>query len=600
MDPLTVQSSAVSFLRRWRELSAGPTALRRITVAITATFTVETLLPTLGCFLAQQGLLATFVVAPFGQVYPSLLDPMSELRTARADVTLLLGRVEDLCSRALAELALLDPDAVSHARQEAHQEIARLGDAILAFERATPGALLVGTLPPPMAPPLGVLDASHPASQGQLVRELNLQLWSALQQSRQARLVDVAGAVSLVGAERAWDPRMALLAGCPFSATGLRYLGQCIARSIAALFVAPAKVVVVDLDNTLWGGVVGEEGPAGLALGPTGLGAAFVAFQEALLALRAQGVLLAVASKNNEADAFEVLDQHPGMRLRRSDLAAYRIGWQAKSQSLRELAQELALGLESFVLIDDSPSECAEVRSVLPEVTVLELPSDPARYVEALRSLTALDRMALTKEDRSRATMVQADKARSALLAAAPSDDAEGLRKHLRSLELSVVVRRLRADDVERAAQLTQKTNQFNLTTVRRASAEVESLRRDPSWRLYALEAHDRFGDYGTTGLAFARQAGPDEWDLDTLLLSCRVLGRGVETALLGALVSDLGLAGARRLTGRFIPTAKNAPARDFFARHGFEAHPGERWVREPLLGPLLDAAHITVRLETT
>jgi FkbH-like protein len=600
-EPLTPESSTGVFQRRWREVSAQPGSLRPVSIAVTASFTVDTLLPYLGGLLAQRGLYARFTVAPFGQIYQSLLDPSSEVRTAEAEVTLVLARLEDLCARPLAELALLDPDRLGQARADVHAEIERLCSALGAFEAATAGTLLVGTLPSPPSTPLGVLDASHPASLVQLGRECNVALWNAAHRRRRLRLIDVDQVIAELGAAKAWDARMAVLAGCPLSTAALRHLAAHLTRAIAALFVPAAKVVVLDLDNTLWGGIVGEDGPGGIAIGTSGLGAAFAAFQDALLALRAQGVLLAIASKNNEADAFEVFDNHPGMRIRRDHLAAHRISWQSKSESLRALAAELSLGVDSFVFIDDSPTECAEVRSVLPEVTVVQLPQDPARYVEVLRAVPQLDRMTLTDEDRMRAAAYAAEKARTAARAAAEGDP-DALRAHLRSLALVVHVRRVGDGDVARAAQLTQKTNQFNLTTIRRSEADVEAMRRDPAWRLYALDVTDRFGDYGTTGLVFAHRTDDATWDLDTVLLSCRVLGRGVESALLRVVTTDLVAAGARRLTGRLIPTKKNAPVRDFLPRHGFVATagegPGEAYVKEPLPGAPFDDAHVTAHLD--
>jgi len=603
--PLTPESSTGVFHRRWRELTDSPGSLRPVSIAVTASFTVDTLLPYLGGFLAQRGLFAKFTVAPFGQIYQSLLDPGSELRAAEADVTLILPRLEDLCARPLADLALLDPDKLVDARADVHAEIDRLCGALAAFETATAGTVLVGTLPAPPHTPLGVLDASHPASLVQLGRECNVTLWNAAQKRRRLRLIDVDQVIAELGASKAWDPRMAVLAGCPLSTAALRHLADHLTRTIAALMLPAAKVVVLDLDNTLWGGIVGEDGPGGIAIGPTGLGAAFAAFQDALLALRAQGVLLAIASKNNEADAFEVFDNHPGMRLRREHLAAHRISWQSKSESLRELAAELSLGVDSFVFVDDSPTECAEVRGVLPEVTVVQLPAEPARYVEVLRAVRQLDRMTLTDEDRMRAAAYAAEKLRTAARSAAEADP-DALRAHLRSLGLVVHVRRIGDADVARAAQLTQKTNQFNLSTIRRSEAEVEALRRDPAWRLYALDVTDRFGDYGTTGLVFAHRVDDATWDLDTVLLSCRVLGRGVESALLRVVTAELIEAGAQRLTGRLIPTKKNAPVRDFLPRHGFVPAPGaapgdgdgEAFVKQPLPGAAFDDDHVTAHLD--
>lgn len=597
MSPAKSNLSPAAIQRRWREIQAEPAGRRKISIAIAATWTLEPWLAHLGCSLAERGLLADIVVAPFGQLYPSLLDPHGTLRAARADVSLVLPRLEDLAARELAKLALLDPNDALSARAEVEAEIGRLSDAIASFEAATPGMVLVGTLPMPTSVPLGVLDASHRTSQTMLARECNVILWRKMQALRRVRLLDVDRVVARLGAERAFDARMSVLAACPWSSEGLHELAVETTRAIAALVQPSAKVIVLDLDNTLWGGIVGEDGRDAIAIGPNGLGAAFLAFQDALLALRAQGFLLAVASKNNEADAFDVFDHHSGMRLRRDHFAAHRVGWGPKSQALRELAAELSLSTDSFVFVDDDPAECAEVRAALPEVTVVQLPAEPARYVEVLRAVPQLDRMALTDEDRMRAAAYQAENARAvARKEAATTPDA--LHAYLRSLQLVAKVRRLSAADVSRAAQLTQKTNQFNLTTIRRSEAEVEALLRDAAWRLYALDVADRFGDYGTTGLVFAQRADATTWNIETLLLSCRVLGRGVENALLRAVAIDLTRAGARRLTGRWIATPKNAPARNFLAHHGFiEVHGSDLLVRA-LPGAHFDDGHITLELE--
>ncbi|HUJ58234.1 MAG TPA: hypothetical protein VLX92_07070, partial [Kofleriaceae bacterium] len=202
-------------------------------------------------------------------------------------------------------------------------------------------------------------------------------------------------------------------------------------------------------------------------------------------------------------------------------------------------------------------------------------------------------------EDRMRAAAYTAEKQRTAARAAAEHDPAL-LREHLRSLELVCSIRRVGDADVARTAQLTQKTNQFNLSTIRRSEADIEAMRRDPAWRLYALDVHDRFGEYGTTGLVFAQRTADDAWHLDTVLLSCRVLGRGVESAFLRAVTRDLVAAGARRLTSKLVPTKKNAPVREFLPQHGFSAIAGdaEGWIKEPLPGPAFDDDHITIRAD--
>jgi FkbH-like protein len=599
-EPLTSASPARTFTSRWRALCDAPGDLRRVRVAVTASFTIEPLLPFLGCFLAQRGLFADFTVAPFDQIYPSLLDPNGAL-AGGADVTLVLPRLEDLCRAPAAALASLDPEQVARGRAEAVAEIARLARAIETYEARAAGFLVVGTLPPPASTPLGVLDASHAASLGRLRDELNLALHRHVLARPSRRAFDLAEVVASVGTRRAYDARMWHLSRCPFSTELLRAAGEQLSRAIAPLFVAAAKVVVLDLDNTLWGGVVGEDGPTGIALGDGAVGSAYADFQDALLALRAQGVLLCIASKNNEADAWEVFDHHPGMRLRRGHVTAHRIGWQPKSASIAQLAKELSLGLEAFVFLDDSPVERAEVRAAHPTVLVPELPEDPASFVDFLRGLPALDRMALTEEDRARAGQYEAAKARASILeAAAQAVEPDAWAAHLRSLGLAVVVREVDDADVERVAQLTQKTNQFNLTTLRRSSAELAALRASGRHLLYGVSVTDRFGGYGLTGAAILERTDGGTYHVDTLLLSCRVLGRGVETALLAAIVPRLLEERAERLTARFVPTDKNAPASGFLRAHGFVERLDDRGFYELELPPSRrwDVSHVAISVE--
>ncbi len=556
-----------AFHAAWRAFNADHAGLREIQVAITASFSIESLLPFLGCFLAERGLFARFSIAPYNQIHQTLLDPRSAVRQGQ-DVVVVLPRLEDMSAAPLGRVRALE-SPIEPIREACLAEVDRLWSAVRELEAATHAQILVGNFPPPASTALGPFDASHPASERQIFRDANTSLWHRLDGDTRVRVFDLAGVVESVGTDASYDPRMQLVARCPFSSALLRRMGHDLARAIAPLFIAPAKVVVLDLDNTLWGGVIGEEGVAGIALGDHDVGAAFVAFQEALLALRSQGVLLAVASKNNEADAFEVFDKHPAMRITRKDLSAHRINWNDKAASLREIAEELSLGLDSFVFVDDNPVECEAIRRLLPAVRVLQLPEDPAQYVAALRGVQALDRMTITAEDRARPERQRMQQLRKIALA---TSDRIVLADHLRSLELKVDVRRMLKSDVARVAQLTQKTNQFNLTTIRRSEAEIAALAADPSVDIFVAEIADRFGEYGLTAVMIVRAFEPTACEIDTLLLSCRVLGRKVETGFLAAIAAELvKKRGATRLVGKFVPTAKNDPARGYLEAHGFQ-----------------------------
>ena len=301
-----------------------------------------------------------------------------------------------------------------------------------------------------------------------------------------------------------------------------------------------------------------------MRIGPQYPGAAHLELQRVLLALKDRGVLLAVASKNNPADALEVLEKHPAMLLRPRDFAALRISWAEKEESLREIARELGIGLDALVFLDDSPVERERVRTALPEVLVPELPADPMGYAEAVLRLPVFERLSLSAEDRTRDKLYKAQQERTAL-----QQSAHSLEDFYRSLEMEMTIAPLAAATRARVAQLTQKTNQLNLTTRRYGEEEIERMGFDPAVRIFTCALRDRFGDNGLVGVVIVRTGDPI-WEIDTLLLSCRVIGGTVETALLAHLVAQARAAGALALRGWYLSTSKNEPAREVYPRHGF------------------------------
>ena len=339
----------------------------------------------------------------------------------------------------------------------------------------------------------------------------------------------------------------------PYTPEMFAALATVVARATHAWLTPRPKVIVTDADGTLWDGVVGEDGVDGLRIGPERR-----EIHEILLAQRAAGRLLAICSANVEEDVLAALDKHPDARLRREHLTTHRINWLPKADNLAAIARELSLGLDSFVFLDDNPVECARVRAAHPEVLVVELPADPAAALSVLRHYWPLDITLATADDAQRAERYRVEQARRAAQAQAPS-----LAEFLRTLDLQVTVRPLTADDVARTAQLTQRTNQFNLTTRRRTVAEVETLVDCADPRCLVVTARDRFGDYGQVGVVITTH-DTQTVRVDTFLLSCRVLGRGVEhrvLAELGRLALD---AGRPWVELPFLPTERNQPALDF------------------------------------
>ncbi|MBM4261426.1 MAG: HAD-IIIC family phosphatase [Deltaproteobacteria bacterium] len=476
------------------------------------------------------------------------------------DVVVILWRMEELLSEAL-NLLIKDP---AGAREAAQLEIGQLLGAVKVFLQNSNATVIVNTPPRPDVRPLGLLDARVEGGIAALHADVVAYWRRALGDMSRVHLVDVDGAQRDFGAQRAASPRMWLLAKIPWTEPFSQEVGKRIAQVVKSLKQPAKKVLVMDCDNTLWGGVVGEDGPLGVQVGEDAPGNAYVELQRYALKLRERGVLLALVSKNDEADVWEVFERNPGMILKREHISAARINWLAKSQNLRQIAQDLNLGSDSFVLIDDSAAECAEVAANAPEVVTLHLNGDAAYYVQLLDSSGAFDQLTLTSEDLQRADMYAQERQREILRI-----EVKTMEEYLAGLGLRVRVAPVSEEQLGRVTQLVNKTNQFNMTTKRYSEADVRKLWQDRTWHLYALSATDRFGEYGLTGVVFCVERA-EAWEFDTLVLSCRVLGRGVETALLAVLQAQARQHGQYILRGRFIPTAKNGMAKNYYPDHGF------------------------------
>ncbi len=351
----------------------------------------------------------------------------------------------------------------------------------------------------------------------------------------------------------------------PCSPAMLVELAREVAHLIAALKRAPKKVLALDLDNTLWGGVVAEDGLDGIELGDTSpRGEAFKAFQKYIATLKQRGVLLAVCSKNDHAKAAEVFEKHPEMVLRMEEIVSFKANWEPKSDNLRQMASELNLGLDSFVFVDDNPAEIEIVRQFAPEVASILLGPDPSGYVAQLQDCRFFEPRSITAEDAERTGQYRSDAQRKELEGKAANMDS-----YLESLMMEATIAQFNSTDAPRLAQLINKSNQFNLTTRRRTEADVLDVMKDPQRVAFSVRLKDRFGDHGLISIVIGEKAG-ETMKIDTWLMSCRVLKRQVEETVLNELALLAALRGCNRLEGIYLPTAKNEMVRDFYKRMGF------------------------------
>jgi FkbH-like protein len=421
----------------------------------------------------------------------------------------------------------------------------------------------------------GPLDLKPGLGVRHLVACMNLALTRCMEDSSNIYVLDANAWLQSAGA-KAYAPKFELIAKAPFAPPVFVAAAATIGAALDAFDGKARKLVVVDLDNTLWGGVVGDDGPAGLRLGGHDhVGEAYVTFQRALLALTHRGVQLAIVSKNEERIAFDVIDSHPEMVLRRDHFAGWRINWNDKAGNIAELANELRLGLQSFVFIDDNPVERARVSSALPEVLVPDWPADPSLYATTLEALDCFDVAQITAEDFERTAAQVAERHRQASMSGlSPSSFGDWLT----SLETSVHVEALSSSNLSRVTQLFNKTNQMNLTTRRLSSAEIDAWSRGPGRHVWAIRVRDRFGDSGLTGVISIEIEGRIARVVD-LILSCRVMGRQVEYAMLHLASAFAWTQDVDELQVEYRRSDRNAPCLQVLEASGLAQRSGTLFV---------------------
>jgi len=536
--------------------------LTKFKLAILRSFTVEPIVPLLRAEAFLFAIDLEVHVADFNTYVQDIVDAGSSLYRFAPNAVVLAVRSEDLAPDLTKQFAGLTPEDT----RQAADRVARCYEQWAAsFRKYSQAALILHSLERPRHPALGILDSQSEDGQSGLILQINSAIRRVAAGHRGIYVLDYDSLIARYGSNRWHDDRKWLIARLPISAEHLLPMAREWMRFLVPLAGRTAKALVVDLDNTLWGGIIGEDGMAGIKVGPEHPGAAFQALQRALLDLTHRGILLAICSKNNPDDALEAIDKHPGMLLRSKDFAALRINWGDKSQNIREIARELNIGLDSLAFLDDNPFEREQVRAALPEVMVIDVPQTPDGYAAAVRDCPIFERLTLLAEDQQRTAMYAEQRQR-----AGAEQSFQSKEDFFRFLEQEAELNPVSDLTLPRIAQLTQKTNQFNLTTRRYSEAQIAEMARQPGWNIFSIRVRDRFGDHGVVGVAIAHDQG-EQCELDTFLLSCRIIGRTVETALLAHIAKSATDRGCKRLVGWFLPTKKNAPARDFYPRHEFE-----------------------------
>ncbi|MGW2230277.1 HAD-IIIC family phosphatase [Streptomyces formicae] len=533
-----------------------------VSVAVTGNSVVSGLVAPLTAELARHGLLLRPHVADFNSYVFDLSDPGSELYAAGADLVVCALDASVVFDEVPVQWR---PDDVERVLAGKVELLAKLAATFASVGR---GTLVLNTLPLPRERAAELVGHRDRALLGAVWREANARLLRLAADQPSLAVLDLEPLLSTGLPLR--DARLGTYAKTQFSPEITARYARELAHLARGLTGRAKKALVLDLDNTTWGGILGDDGIEGIEVAGSYRGEAFRALQRTAKQLAAQGVLLAAVSKNDIEPVTQVLREHPDMTLREDDFVRVVANWAPKHENLRALAADLNLGIDSFVFADDSAYECGLVRRELPEVTVLHLDDDPALHVERVLADDWFAVPDVTTDDLKRPERYREELVRKDFL-----DSFSSLEDYLRELEVSVELAAARPADLARVSQITLRTNQFNLTTRRLQQGDVEALADSPDAHVLTIRSSDRFGDNGVVGAVLVAADGP-VWRIDNFLLSCRVFSRGIEQTCLSAVLEHARDHGAREVVAEYRASAKNGKVRDFYPRNGFVARAGD------------------------
>ncbi|MGJ3252725.1 MAG: HAD-IIIC family phosphatase [Elainellaceae cyanobacterium] len=537
--------------------------LQSVRIAVLSSSTVEHLAPAIRVAALRRGLIAECYIAPYGQYRQEVLDPTSGLYQFSPDVVLLSLNAKDVGLNLPWTSGAHDVQAAVEQRIE---EWVQLWKTINTQLKAV---VIQQTIVIPSERLFGQYDVVLPATPTSILLRVNevLRIKAA---EYNVLLLNTDEMVANVGKQLWCDAALWHHAKQDVSPIYAPIYGDYIGRMLAAIRGLSYKCLVLDLDNTLWGGVIGDDGLGGIALGQgDAVGEAFQAFQAYVKLLKERGIILAVCSKNEEINALEPFEHHPEMVLRRNDIATFVANWEDKATNLRRIADQLNIGLDSLVFFDDNPVERAIVRKFVPAVAVPEVPEDPALYLRCLSDAGYFEAVSFSGDDAKRADQYLANSRRNEL-----KQKSHNLESFLESLHMEMAIAPIDPVSLPRATQLINKSNQFNLTTRRYTEAQVKQMSEDPEVLCFQIRLKDDFGDNGLISVLIAKPILIDSertLHIDTWLMSCRVLGRQLEQEVLNILVQQAQQRGYYLLHGEYIRTAKNGMVEDHYSRLGFE-----------------------------
>ena len=505
--------------------------------------------------------------SPYNQFTQEILNDNSNLYKFKPDITFLL-----IDNRVILEDSFYFSNINSKNKKYTDEKINEIQNLIQVFTQKSQSKIVMANFVIPTYTSLGIYESKIEYGIKEIILNLNKKLKQLSRNIDSLYIYDFNSFVTKFGEKNILDYKKMNYGDIKINFDIIPHLIYDFLGYVKPIQGLNKKCLVLDLDNTLWGNIIGEDGFEGIKMGPYPEGRSFVEFQKVIKSLSENGIILAINSKNNQNETMKVINEHPHMILREKDFSCIKINWNDKISNMKEIAKELNIGLDSIVFFDDDPINRELLRMSLPEVNTIELPKDPSIYAQILRDLNDFNTLKITNDDVQRKTMYKQEQNRQKL-----QSSTENLNEYLKKLDIKI---KIKLDDklsVARISQLILKTNQFNLTTKRYQEEEIREFVKDETMIVGCSEVEDKFGENGITNV-FIIKTKPNEWIIDTFLLSCRIMGRGIEEGIIGKILEIAKNKGIEKITATFIPTEKNKPAENFLKNYGFEKEK-ENWI---------------------
>ena len=535
---------------------------KKLRVAFLASSTINGFEETMRVKCFQKGIDCITYVADYNQYNQEILNQDSGLYQFKPDITFLILDTRHILGEYFFSWYSIPHDDRPKIIDAKISEIENICNT---FTKNFDSKLVVTSLQIPNYSPYGINEESILRSLKEVIYEINTKLFQ-WNKSGKIFTYDFNEFVRKFGENNIFNYKQFFSGDIKISTEYIPRFVNELMGYIYAVTGTSKKCIVLDLDNTLWGGVIGEDGFDNIKLGDNPIGRSFVEFQKRLLALNQRGIILAINSKNNFDDAIKVIRKHPNMILKEDNFACVKINWDDKVSNLQKIAEELNIGLDSMIFFDDDPINQEYVRESLHEVLVVDLPKDSSQYPQIITEMKEFDVLKITEEDTKRSDMYLGQKNRKAF-----ENKIGNFNEFLKHMNIEVHIKKANSFLIPRISQLTLKTNQFNLTTRRYQEEEVSKFSTSDDKIVECVQVSDKFGDNGITGTYIVEKKNDEEWIIDTFLLSCRIIGRGVEDSMMNQIIEKAKLSGVKRIKGEFIPTTKNKPAENFYEKLGFK-----------------------------